>query len=90
MTLGSSSIKAALVDSESGEKVAVVQVPETEMPIEAPHPNWAEQDPELWWECLCKATQMILQKTKIHPKEIKAIGIAYQSTAWLWLMEQAH
>jgi len=40
--IGSSSIKAALVDAQRQETVAVVQSPQTELPILAHHPGWAE------------------------------------------------
>ena len=48
--IGSSSIKAALVDSVTGKTVARIQYPSTEMNIQAPAPGWAEQDPEVWWK----------------------------------------
>lgn len=76
--IGSSSIKAALISPESGETVGVVQHPGTEMGIIALQPDWAEQDPEQWWEYVCIATRELLQKTAVDPAKIQAIGIAYQ------------
>ena len=76
--LGSSSIKAALIDAKTQETLAIVQSPETEMEIAAPQADWAEQDPEIWWQYICKATQKILAQTSIDAKEIKGIGISYQ------------
>ncbi len=76
--IGSSSIKAALVDATTGQKVEVVQQPKTEMSIAAPHRGWAEQDPDTWWQQLCLASQALLQSTGVAPTEIKSIGIAYQ------------
>ncbi|MFT6334528.1 MAG: xylulokinase [Halioglobus sp.] len=76
--LGSSSIKAALIDSTTGETVQVVQYPETEMDIISVQNGWAEQEPETWWENLCIATKELLQKSGVNPQEIKSIGIAYQ------------
>lgn len=76
--IGSSSIKAALVHADSNEQVAVVQSPESEMEILSPHPSWAEQHPETWWNQVCLATKKLLQKTGVSPSEIKGIGIAYQ------------
>lgn len=76
--LGSSSIKAALVEAESGKNIQVVQYPETEMEIISNQTGWAEQDPDHWWECICKATHLLLEKTSVDPKAIKSIGIAYQ------------
>ncbi|NUQ26349.1 MAG: carbohydrate kinase [Saprospiraceae bacterium] len=76
--IGSSSIKAALVRADTGEKVGSVQSPETEMDILAPAPSWAEQHPETWWSNLCLATKKLLQTTSVQPDSICGIGIAYQ------------
>ncbi len=76
--IGSSSIKAALVEVSSGQTRAIVQSPKTEMAIQAPQPGWAEQDPESWWENVCLATRELLAKTGVDPEEIRGIGIAYQ------------
>lgn len=76
--LGSSSIKAAIIDSKDGKAIAVAKFPSTEMEIIATHRNFAEQNPEQWWDYLCQATQAVLAKANINKKEIKGIGIAYQ------------
>ncbi len=76
--IGSSSIKAALVESESKSVVALVQHPENEMEIISHQEGWAEQHPETWWEHLCQATRKLLQSTNIDLHEIGGIGIAYQ------------
>ncbi|MEM6854309.1 MAG: FGGY family carbohydrate kinase, partial [Planctomycetota bacterium] len=47
--LGSSSVKAALVETDTGRVAATGQYPPTEMAIDAPQPGWAEQDPAAWW-----------------------------------------
>ena len=76
--IGSSSIKAALVNAETGKAIKVVHFPKFEMEITAKEVGWAEQSPAVWWENVCKATQEILQTTEIDPQQIKGIGIAYQ------------
>lgn len=76
--VGSSSIKATLMNAESGEIVATVTSPETELEIIAIKPGWAEQHPEVWWENTRKATTQIISKTKVDSGDIKAIGISYQ------------
>ncbi len=76
--IGSSSIKAALVNCRTKATVAVVQSPATEMEILAPQQGWAEQHPETWWENSCLATRSLLEKTGIGPADIKGIGISYQ------------
>ncbi|WP_167966378.1 xylulokinase [Saonia flava] len=76
--IGSSSIKAALIGSESGEVKGVAQYPTVEMPIISHEIGWGEQEPELWWENLCKATHKLLEETKVAKKDIKGVGISYQ------------
>ncbi len=76
--IGSSSIKAALVDAKTGALKAQVQFPDAEMSIAAPYPGWAEQDPESWWEFTCKASQKLMELAAVKSEQVMAIGIAYQ------------
>ena len=76
--IGSSSVKAALVDVETGKIVASDFFPKTEMPMQAKQAGWAEQDPEMWWSNLKLANASVLAQSKIDPQDIKAIGISWQ------------
>lgn len=76
--LGSSSVKASLVDAATGQTVASAHSPSEEMPMLAVRAGWAEQDPEMWWEHAHKSTQACLQKAGINGTNIAAIGISYQ------------
>ncbi len=76
--IGSSSIKAALVEAETGATLAVAQSPATEMGMTAHQPGWAEQDPDEWWLHVCAATRQLLADCLVAPAEIKGIGISYQ------------
>lgn len=76
--LGSSSIKATLIKSDTGEIVASATYPKQEMKIISKKPGYAEQDPELWWKNVKSATQELLLKSRIPKEAIKAIGISYQ------------
>lgn len=76
--IGSSSVKAALVEAATGECVASDFFPKTEAPIKALRVGWAEQDPESWWQALKKATASVLAVSRVAPQDIKAIGISYQ------------
>lgn len=76
--IGSSSVKAALVDADSGVCVASDFYPKTEAPIKAVCQGWAEQNPADWWKYLKEATASVLAKSNVDPVEIKAIGISYQ------------
>lgn len=76
--IGSSSVKASLVNAETGKTVASDFYPKTEAEIIAVRAGWAEQRPQQWWDCLKHATESIMASSGADPKEIKAIGISYQ------------
>lgn len=76
--LGSSSVKASLVDVATGETVATAQSPAEEMPMVAIQSGWAEQDPEMWWQHAIQSTHLCLKKGAVKGEEIAAIGISYQ------------
>ncbi len=75
---GTSSVKATLLDAQTGKPVAACSWPQTEMPISSPQPGFAEQDPQMWWDALKGATARVLSESKTRPADIKAIGISYQ------------
>jgi xylulokinase len=76
--LGSSSVKASLLEAETGKVRASATSPEVEMSIESKKHGWAEQDPELWWTNVIAATRQVLSKSGAKPESILAIGISYQ------------
>lgn len=76
--IGSSSVKASLVNMESGKCVASDFSPKVEMEIIAVKSGWAEQNPESWWANMKNAIHSILKQSGVNGNEIKAIGISYQ------------
>lgn len=76
--IGSSSIKAALVEISTGKSLGIVQEPETEMSMLALKNGWAEQKPEEWWQYICKTIEKLKKKHNISRTQIKGIGISYQ------------
>jgi len=76
--IGSSSVKACLVDVSTGKTCASAFYPKQEMSIKAVRTGWAEQDPADWWVNLKAATAEILRTTNVSKKTITAIGISYQ------------
>jgi xylulokinase len=76
--LGSSSVKAGLVNADTGVATATDFFPKKEMEIKALKTGWAEQSPDVWWENLKQATHSVMRMAKIRPSEIAAIGISYQ------------
>lgn len=76
--IGSSSVKVALLDVDSGAPLATAFSPSEEMAMQAPKPGFAEQDPDMWWKELQNAIVKLQQKNAFDPAAIKAIGISYQ------------
>ncbi len=76
--IGSSSVKASLIDIATGECLAGAFSPKKEMAIQAVKSGWAEQEPDQWWQNLKIATAEAVQKAGIQYSDIKAIGISYQ------------
>jgi xylulokinase len=76
--VGSSSIKAALIDCATGRAAGEATSPKNELAISAPRPGWAEQDPSLWWENVVAAAAELKAATGAAFDSVKAIGITYQ------------
>ncbi len=76
--VGSSSVKASLLDAQSGGVLASATSPKKELEIIAKKTGWAEQKPATWWEHAKKATAEVLASRRINAAQIKAIGISYQ------------
>jgi xylulokinase len=76
--VGSSSVKASLVEVESGAIAATAFFPESEAPIKAVKAGWAEQDPQMWWDNAKLSLAKIMAETGAKGEDIKAIGISYQ------------
>lgn len=76
--IGSSSVKTALLDIESGKPAASAFSPEHEMPMISVQPGFAEQDPEMWWNELIHSLSLLRTKLPFNGNDIAAIGISYQ------------
>ena len=76
--IGSSSVKATLLEINSGKTVASAFSPESEMPMRSSQTGFAEQDPDMWWKELVKAVNKLHQQASFNGDEVAAIGIAYQ------------
>ena len=76
--LGSSSVKASLVDTESGKCAATTFYPEHEAPIIAVKSGWAEQDTDMWWDNCKLCIKKVKELANAEASDIKAIGISYQ------------
>ena len=78
LDIGSSSVKAGLIDAASGKALHSVHEPKNEMGIVSIRDNWAEQDPNDWWLHTCKAIKRVCHESNSDPKKIISIGISYQ------------
>lgn len=76
--VGSSSVKASLVDADSGVCMASAFYPEKEAPIIAVKSGWAEQDPQMWWKYAKLSLKKVMDYASVTGEDIKAIGISYQ------------
>lgn len=78
LDVGSSSVKASLVDAQTGICAASAFFPEKEAPIKAVKPGWAEQDPESWWTYAKQSLDKCKADCGATADEIVAVGISYQ------------
>ncbi len=74
LDLGTSGIKALIMD-EKAEKITTSTV---EYPLQTPKVNWAEQEPDDWWNGTVEAIKQVISKSSVDPKDIKGIGLSGQ------------
>jgi xylulokinase len=86
--VGSSSVKACVIDAQSGAVLASATSPDRELPMNAPQPGWAEQDPDTWWEHVVRATRMLGEQTSLQ--NVAAVGISYQMHGLVAVDEHMH
>lgn len=75
--VGSSSVKVALLDIESGRCVCSASNPKQEAPIKSPEKGFAEQDPRSWWEYMSEGVREMAAKG-FSMSDVRSIGISYQ------------
>ncbi|RZK24675.1 MAG: carbohydrate kinase [Hymenobacter sp.] len=88
--IGSSSIKASLLDIDTGRCVAAATTPTTEMGMEVPQAGWAEQRPERWWQEIINATQKLQATYGFDATLLAAIGITYQMHGLVLVDKDGH
>lgn len=65
--IGTSSVKAMLLDIETG----MIDVRAKEYGVDIPNPGFAEQNPELWWISL---KEVLSELRLLHPKEYRTVA----------------
>lgn len=73
--IGTSACKVALFGKDGKVEAAVSEG----YPVYYPHPGWAEQNPDEWWEAVCKAIWTVISSSGVSPDDIAGIGIDGQS-----------
>jgi len=72
--LGTSSVKLLIMDG-SGH---VLQTVSKDYPVYYPRPNWAEQNPEDWWQATGEGIREVLIKAGVTGAQITGIGLSGQ------------
>lgn len=79
LDIGSSSVKAALLDGSTGQCIAQATSPNgIELPMISHQPGWAEQHPDTWWHHIGQCMAQLKAENSAAVAGIKAIGISYQ------------
>jgi len=72
--VGTSGTKTILTDSKGN----ILATATFEYPLYQPQIGWAEQNPEDWWDASVKGIKAVLEKSKVNPEEVKAVGLTGQ------------
>ena len=70
LDVGTQSSRAAVV-TRDGEILGISQIKHE---VDSPHPSWAQQRPESWWEETCLAIRDVLGKTGTAAESIAAVS----------------
>ncbi|MBC2607452.1 xylulokinase [Pelagicoccus albus] len=76
--VGSSSVKASVLDAETGVCAGTAFAPKEEQRINSPQAGFAEQDPQMWYDNARIAVREAMTAARISGDAIKGIGISYQ------------
>jgi len=70
MDIGTSSTRAIIID-EDGRLIASAT---SDYPLITLKPGWAEQRPGDWWKASVQVIKKVIEKSKVKPEDIAAIG----------------
>jgi xylulokinase len=82
--VGTTGTKTLLI-TDTGDVVASYTA---EYPMYTPRPQWAEQDPEDWWQATVKSIREVLKSARINPAQILGIGLTGQMHGMVMLDAQ--
>jgi xylulokinase len=72
--VGTSGNKAVLVDTEGNIQTSAFQA----YPVHYPRPDWAEQEPESWWDAITTTTRQVMEQSGIAPQDVLAVTCTTQ------------
>ena len=72
--VGTSRSKAVLVDAEGRIHGSCAE----SFRVNHPHPDWAEQEPQDWWNAVTRSTRLLLEQTGISPSDVLCLTFATQ------------
>ncbi len=72
--LGTSGAKTVIVDLEGNLRAACL----CEYAIQSPHPGWAEENPETWYQAVLETMRAALKEASLPGEAVTAIGLAGQ------------
>jgi len=81
---GTTSIKAGLFASD-GRLAALAR---QEYPLDTPAPEWAELDPQVYWQACVHTVRAVLTESGIDPVEIRGVGLSSQGETTITLDQQ--
>lgn len=85
--VGTQSVRVLLFDG-NGRLHHKAQVPIE--PYTSPHPGWAEQDPDVYWQAICQACQQLWQISQIPQHAIAGVGLTTQRATVVNVDKQGH
>jgi xylulokinase len=81
--MGTSADKAILVTVHGD----IIDEAKREYPIHHPHPGYAEQEPDDWWNAVCQTSKSVLKKTRVKPKDVVGVTFSSQTQGLLPISE---
>ncbi|MGX9966871.1 FGGY-family carbohydrate kinase [Roseomonas sp. F4] len=86
LDIGTTSTIGILVET-GGRVLALADAPTT---LHAPHPGWAEEDPEEWWRNTATVCRALLAQSGVAPGDVQAIGVSGMVPAMVLLDAEGH
>ena len=73
--VGTSACKVALFDMDGRVLCQGVG----EYPVSYPKAGWAQQEPDEWWQVVCRTLRAMLRSSSVDPRDIAGVGVDGQS-----------